>query len=148
MPVGKGPGLTARSMPKPSAATVTEAHNLLSLMGDPKRVKEPLAMLAEMRDVQTHNEAVVGQVRTLISDADDRIKTADAAEGKAGVARQKLADETATAAAQLSRQRTETERAQQQLDREKAANAETVAAIDRAKTLLRPVAVVLKAYAE
>ena len=146
MSVGKGPGLTARSMPKPSAATVTEAHNLLSLMGDPKRVEEPLAMLAEMRDVQTHNEAVAGQVRTLISDADARIKTADAAEARATEARQKLADETATAAAQRSRQRTETERAQQQLDREKAANVETVAAIEKDKTSLRRVAVALREY--
>ncbi len=136
MSVGKGPGLAARSVPKPSATVVSEAHNLLSLMGDPKRVKEPLAILAEMREVQSHNEAVAEQVRTLITDADRRIEMAGAAESKAAGERQRLADETQAASRQLSVQRSEIERAQQRLDTETAANTETASDLERRERVL------------
>ena len=43
MALGKGPGLAAKAPPKPNLNVVTEAHNLLLILGDPKRVKETFA---------------------------------------------------------------------------------------------------------
>ena len=80
------------------------------------------------------------------SEADERIKTAEAAEAKAATERQRLADETQTASSHLSAQRSELERERQRVDeatRALDAKAEDVAQRERE---LRRAAAALKDY--
>ena len=69
-----------KSTPKPGSATVTEALNLLVMMGGNNKAGAKL--LNEMRDVQKHNEEVLAEVQSLITKFNNLQEDVEAAQEK------------------------------------------------------------------
>lgn len=117
MTVGSpNPALAAQPVPAPSSDVIDTANNLLGLLGDPARIKEPRALLAKMSAVQKANEAIFKAAGAAIARIANREKDARAAEDRATQARQALADETQEAQQSLSDQGAANEAARERLD--------------------------------
>ena len=67
-----------RGVPKPHAEVAGEALNLLTFLGGDNKAGSKL--LAEMRDVQTHNQKLLDEARAAISEANKLQKDVDSAQ--------------------------------------------------------------------
>ena len=107
--VGKIGG--TRRVPKPSSDVLNEALNLLVALGGGEDIKK---MVAEMKAVQEHNEAVLKQALEATAEANKRTMDAEQAEAEAERARSKGLGEVTTAQEVLKRDTTAAEEAQRE----------------------------------
>ena len=101
-----------KSVPKPGSATVTEALNLLVMMGGNNKAGAKL--LNEMRDVQKHNEEVLAETQSLITKFTYLQRDVLAAQGV-------LENDKQTSLNSFSRRENELTDIKEKLDREKSA---------------------------
>ena len=97
MAVGKPGGLAVT--PPPKEPEKGDALDLLTVLGDPKRVKEARKYLEDVRGVLAENERVSEEAARLIAEADR--KTADLVEATAAHAKKVRVDTEALDARQL-----------------------------------------------
>ena len=95
-----------QSRPKAKSGTYAAALELIGALGAKPDVKK---WLGELSDAEAAHDAARDAAVAAAANATEREKSAQSAEAKATVARQKLADETAQANTELSRQRSDAE---------------------------------------
>ena len=101
-----------KSTPKPGSATVTEALNLLVMMGGNNKAGAKL--LNEMREVQKHNEEVLAEVQSLITKFNNLQEDVEDAQGR-------LENDKQTSLNSFSCRKNELLDIKETLDREKSA---------------------------